>query len=82
MTTTTGSQGTIEHIDPNAIILEANVRPSAPLTQETAAFPTCAATRMGSTLSAIAFRARIPTMVACSGHDPRPPRRCRRGSCA
>ena len=34
MTTTPGTQGTIEHIDPNAIVLEANVRPSAPLTQE------------------------------------------------
>ncbi|WP_392341613.1 ParB/RepB/Spo0J family partition protein (plasmid) [Leifsonia sp. P73] len=34
MNTTTASQGTVEHIDPNAIIIEANVRPSAPLTKE------------------------------------------------
>ncbi len=34
MNTTTESQGTVEHIDPNAIIIEANVRPSAPLTKE------------------------------------------------
>ncbi|WP_392342556.1 ParB/RepB/Spo0J family partition protein (plasmid) [Leifsonia sp. P73] len=34
MNTTTVSQGTVEHIDPKAIIIEANVRPSAPLTKE------------------------------------------------
>lgn len=34
MSTTTAYQGTVEHIDPNAIIIEANVRPSAPLTKE------------------------------------------------
>ncbi|HWU45751.1 MAG TPA: ParB/RepB/Spo0J family partition protein [Humibacter sp.] len=34
MNITTASQGTVEHIDPNAIIIEANVRPSAPLTKE------------------------------------------------
>ena len=34
MTNTTVTQGTMEHIDPNAIVVEANVRPSAPLTKE------------------------------------------------
>ncbi len=34
MTNSTATQGTVEHIDPNAIIIEANVRPSAPLTKE------------------------------------------------
>lgn len=36
MTTDTDirSAGVLEHIDPNAIVIEANVRPSAPLTKE------------------------------------------------
>lgn len=34
MTNTTATQGTVEHIDPNVIVIEANVRPSAPLTKE------------------------------------------------
>ena len=34
MNTTTQTQGTIEHLDPNALILETNVRPSGPLSKE------------------------------------------------
>ena len=34
MNTTTETQGTIEHLDPNTLILETNVRPSGPLTKE------------------------------------------------
>lgn len=32
MTHTTANSGTVEHIDPSTLVLEANVRPSAPLT--------------------------------------------------
>jgi len=32
--TTTTQTGTVEHIDPNTVIIEANVRPSAPITKE------------------------------------------------
>ncbi|WP_345763389.1 ParB/RepB/Spo0J family partition protein [Diaminobutyricibacter sp. McL0608] len=34
MNTQTPTQGTIEHVDPNTLTLEANVRPSSPLTKE------------------------------------------------
>ena len=34
MTNTTATQGTVEHIDPNTIVIEENVRPSASLTKE------------------------------------------------